>query len=119
MTDQENDGCVVASCLHNKPASCELWKDETPLASMGLLVFLPAAVLILYHSITTGLEETCDKFLRESLTESSFTQVSHEKPQNQKGTILEEKLVMFTVVYFLMIALTVVADINFSVICHI
>lgn len=91
MTDQEKDGNAVVWCLHRLPASLQLWKDETPLPSMGSLPFLPAAALVLWHSSAAGLEETCGRFLRESLTERSFVQVSHEKTQNQKAPLRRKK----------------------------
>lgn len=91
MTDQENDGNAVVWCLHCTPASRQLWKDEMPLLSMGSLPFLPAAALVLWHSSAAGLEETCGRFLRESLTERSFVQVSHEKTQNQKAPFGRKK----------------------------
>lgn len=117
MTDQENDGHAVVWYLHRMPASRQLWKDEIPLTWMGSLPFLPAAVLVLWHSSTTGLEETCGRFLRESLTESSFV-VLRWKNTKPKGTIWETKPVMFSLVYFLMIALTIVTDIFLCYLPH-
>lgn len=111
MADQENDGKAVVWCLHHLPASRQLWKDETPLPSMGSLPFLPAAALVLWHSSAAGLEETCGRFLRESLTERSFVQVSREKNTEPEGTIREKKSLRCSEWCFLMMALTTVTGI--------